>query len=225
MFASVRQAFATLFDKDFRGLVFWTLLLTALLFVGVVVGAEYLIANLPANVPGWLKGVLELLAPVGVIVALFAFGAPVAAIVASMFLDRIAAKVDAHFYPGDPRAPGTPVLTGIGEAVRLIGLTLALNIALIPVDVGIPGIAEFATVLANGWLLGREFFELASLRHLSRPQSDALRRRHAGKIYFGGLVIAALSAIPALDLIAPFFGAALMAHLFKRVTHLEGKSV
>jgi hypothetical protein len=34
-----------------------------------------------------------------------------------------------------------------------------------------------------------------------------------------------LSAIPALDLIAPFFGAALMAHLFKRVTHLEGKSV
>ncbi len=64
---------------------------------------------------------------------------------------------------------------------------------------------EIVALLANGWLLGREFFELAALRHLSRQESDALRRRHAGKIYGAGLLIAVLALVPGIDLIAAFF--------------------
>ncbi len=112
-------------------------------------------------------------------------------------------------------------MTGIGEAIRLVGLVLIVNLALIPVDVGVPGISEVATVLANGWLLGREYFELAALRHISPKESDALRRRHGGKIYIAGLLVSFLSIVPGLNLIAPFFGSALMAHLFKRLTHGE----
>ncbi len=224
MFASARKAFAMLFDRDFAGMVFWTLVLTAVLFVLLFVGLEYALSRLPELGSIWVNRFLELAAPVVLILAIFLLGAPVAAIVGSLFLESIAAKVDAHFYPGDPRAPGTPVLTGIGESFRLVGLALLINVALLPVDVGVPGLAEVATVLANGWLLGREFFELAALRHLSRPQSDALRRRHAMKIYAAGLLIAILTVIPALDLIAPFFGSALMAHLFKRLSHQEASA-
>ncbi len=143
--------------------------------------------------------------------------------VGSLFMDRVAEKVDATFYPNDPKAPGMPVATGIGEMFRLVGFALLINVAMLPIDVGIPGFAEAATVLANGWLFGREFFELASLRHLSRKDSDALRRRHSGKIYGAGLLIAVLTVIPGIDLIAPFFGAALMAHLFKRLQHMDPK--
>jgi len=224
MFASARKAFAMLFDRDFAGMVFWTLVLTAILFVALFVGLEYGLSRLPELGSIWVNRFLELATPIVLILAIFLLGAPVAAIVGSLFLERIAAKVDAHFYPNDPRAPGTPVLTGIGESFRLIGLALLINVALLPVDVGVPGLAEFATVLANGWLLGREFFELAALRHLSRPQSDALRRRHSLKIYAAGLLIAILTVIPALDLIAPFFGSALMAHLFKRLSHQEASA-
>ncbi|HXC57531.1 MAG TPA: EI24 domain-containing protein [Rhizomicrobium sp.] len=218
MFASVRKALATLLDRDFAGLILWTLVLTAVLFVLLFVGIEYGLALLPELGSIWVNRFLELATPIVLILAIFLLGAPVAAMVGSLFLERIAAKVDAHFYPNDPKAPGTPVLTGIGESFRLIGLALLLNVALLPVDVGVPGVAEIATVLANGWLLGREFFEMAALRHLSRPESDALRRRHGGKIYAAGLLISILTVIPALDLIAPFFGSALMAHLFKRLT-------
>ncbi|MEI9885593.1 MAG: EI24 domain-containing protein [Rhizomicrobium sp.] len=221
MFASARKAFATLLDRDFASMLFWTFVLTCVVFAAALGGIEYGLSRLPELGSIWVNRFLELAAPVALLLSVFVLGAPVAAVVGSLFLERIAAKVDARFYPGDPRAPGTPVLTGIGESVRLIGLALLLNAALLPLDVGIPGVAEFATVLANGWLLGREFFALAALRSLSRPQSEALRRRHAGKIYAAGLVIAVLTAIPVLDLIAPFFGAALMAHLFKRLTHLE----
>ncbi len=223
MFASARRALATLFDRDFLGLLFWTLVLAVVLFAVLFVGLEYGLQLLPTLGSIWVNRFLELAAPIVLLLSFFFLGAPVAAMVGSLFLDRIAAKVDARFYPADPRARGTPVATSIGESLKLIGLALLLNAALIPVDVGVPGLAEVASVLANGWLLGREFFELASLRHIPRQQSDALRRRHGGKIYAGGLLIAVLTVIPGLDLIAPFFGAALMAHLFKRLIHLEDR--
>jgi CysZ protein len=224
MFASVGRAVATLFDRRFVGLVFWMLVVAAILFIALFAGLEYLLFHMPpiAGRP-WINEFLELATPLILILAVFLLGAPVAAMVGSLFIDRVAEKVDAHFYPNDPKAPGTPVATGIGEMFRLVGLSLLINVALLPVDVGIPGLAEAATLLANGWLFGREFFELASLRHLSRKDSDTLRRRHAGKIYGAGLLIAVLTLIPGIDLIAPFFGTALMAHLFKRLQHMEAK--
>jgi CysZ protein len=219
MFASAGKAAAMLFDRDFIGMLVWSLVLTAILFVALFIGLEYWLAHLPPLGAPWVNRFLELATPILLLLAIFFLGAPVAAIFGSIFLDRIAAKVDAHFYPDDPKARGTPVITGIAEAARLIGLALLINVALLPVDVGVPGVAEIATIVANGWLLGREFFELASLRHLSRQQSDVLRRRHGGKIFAAGLLISILTVIPVLDLIAPFFGSALMAHLFKRLTH------
>jgi len=219
MFASVGKAAAMLLDRDFIGMVLWTLLLTALLFALLFFGIEYGLAHLPPLGSIWVNRFLELTAPFVLILAVFFLGAPVAAIVGSLYLDRIAARVDAHFYPDDPKAPGTPLATSVGEALRLILLSLVINVALLPVDVGVPGLSEAATIIANGWLLGREFFELASLRYLSRQESDALRRRHAGRIFLAGLLISILSAIPFVDLIAPFFGSALMAHLFKRLSH------
>ncbi len=224
MFASVGKALATLFGRDFAGLLFWVLVASVLAFAALIAGLEFAITQLPDSVPVWLKTLLEVAAPVAVLFVVVALGAPVAALVGSLFLDRIAAKVDARFYPGDPKAPGAPWIGGTGERLKLIGLAVLINGAALALDAEIPVVPEVVALLANGWLLGREFFELASLRHLSPQQTDALRRRHPGKIYGGGLLIAVLTLIPGIDLIAPFFGAALMAHLFKRVTHLEGRS-
>lgn len=223
MFASARRALATLFDRDFVGLVLWSLVLAAILFAALFVGLEYALAQLPALGSVWVNRFLELAAPFVLILAVVALGAPVAAMVGSFFLDRIAAKIDARFYPNDPRPRGGRMGASLWESVKLIVLTLLINGALIPLDVGVPGVPEFAALLANGWLLGRQFFELASLRFLTPKDSDALRRRHGGKIYAAGLLIALFALVPGLDLIAPFFGAALMAHLFKRVTHQEAR--
>jgi CysZ protein len=221
MFASAGKAAAMLFDRNFVGIVLRSLLLTALLFVLLFAGVEYGLTHLPPLGSIWVNRVLEVATPFLLILAIFFLGAPVAAIFGSLYLDRIAARVDAHFFPNDPKAPGTSLATGLGETLRLIVLTLLLNVALLPMDIGVPGLAELATILAKGWLLGREFFELAALRHLSRAGSDAMRARHSARIYAAGLLISILTAIPLIDLIAPFFGSALMAHLFKRLSHEE----
>ncbi|MEJ0043582.1 MAG: EI24 domain-containing protein [Rhizomicrobium sp.] len=92
MFASLRKTVATLFGRDFVGLLFWVLVASAVAFVALIVGLEYAITQLPASVPVWLKALLEVAAPLALLFAVLALGAPVAALVGSLFLDRIAAK-------------------------------------------------------------------------------------------------------------------------------------
>jgi CysZ protein len=223
VFASLRKTIATLAGREFLGLLFWVAVASVLVFAGLVVGLEYGVSQLPASVPLWLRETLAVAAPLAVFLLLLLLGAPVAALVGSLFLDRVAAKVDARFYPNDPKAPGAPWIGGTGERLKLVVLALLINGLALAADAEILFVPEIVAFLANGWLLGREFFELAALRHLSRQQADALRRRHAGKIFASGLLITILTYIPFADLIAPFFGAAMMAHLFKRLTHLEAK--
>jgi CysZ protein len=70
-------------------------------------------------------------------------------------------------------------------------------------------------------LLGREFFELVALRHLSRPAVDSMRKRHATGILGAGIVIALLAMIPVVNFFAPLFGAAFMVHVFQHYQRQE----
>ena len=96
-------------------------------------------------------------------------------------------------------------------------MVLAADLLLLPLDIFLPGLGELLSLIVNGWLLGWEYFELAALRHLTIPEVDALRKSHGWQVWSGGILIAFLSEIPLLDLIAPLFGTALMVHLFHRI--------
>jgi CysZ protein len=87
--------------------------------------------------------------------------------------------------------------------------------------VALPGVGSAVTLVADAWLLGREYFELAALRHMSAGAVDEMRKRHRFAILGAGLLIAMLSLIPGFDLIAPLFGAGLMVHVFKFYQHQE----
>jgi CysZ protein len=155
---------------------------------------------------------------------MFVLGAPVAALFATLYLDRVARTIEARAYPDDPRAPGMTAATAIGAGVRLAGLALGLNLALALLDtelILVPAIPELLTILVNGWLLGREYFELAALRHMSRAAARNLRRKHGGSVLAGGTIISLASAFPLTNLFAPLFGAALMVHLMKRFLREE----
>lgn len=217
MFASLGRALAFFFDPAFFGVVLRALLLTLLLFVVLLAGAEYLLHLLPTLGSPAVNRALELLAPVLAIMGLIAAGGPVAALFASLYLDRVAGAIEARSYAGDPKAPGTPLLTGLGAGIRLAGLVILADLLLLPADAFLPGIAQIATIVVNGFLLGREYFELAALRHVSQRAARALRSRNAARIFGAGLLISVLTAVPFADFFAPLFGAALMVHLYKRV--------
>jgi CysZ protein len=221
VFASLGKAIGMVFDPALFGVIAKAILLTLVLFVVLFLGLQWGLHHLPVLRWPWLNTTIDWIASLALVVLLFIVGAPVAALFGSFFLDGVARSVEAKYYPGDAPSAGAPIVASLFVALRFAGLVIAVTLALLPVDVMLPGVGSAASLAANGWLLGREYFELAALRHLTRGEADAMRRRHGFAILGGGIVVALLTYIPFADLIAPLFGAALMTHLFKFYQHRE----
>ncbi len=65
-----------------------------------------------------------------------------------------------------------------------------------------------AFFLANTYLLGREYFELAAARFRPLPEAGAMRRHHSATVMLAGALLAGLMVIPVVNLITPLFGIA-----------------
>jgi len=221
MSADLRKALQIVRDPAFHGVVLkalgLTLVLFALLYVGMRIGFAHL------HLHGvWLQAAVDWLASILLVLLLFFLGAPVAALFASLFLEDIADAVEERFYPADPKPPGVSFWTALWTGLRLFFWVLLLNLLLLPLNIFLPGFGTLFSLLVNGWLLGREYFELVALRHLSPRAADALRKNHRGGVWRAGIVLAVLTMIPLVNLLAPLFGAAFMVHVFKRYFHEGG---
>jgi uncharacterized protein involved in cysteine biosynthesis len=67
----------------------------------------------------------------------------------------------------------------------------------------------------NGYLLGREYFELVAGRRLPWSKVVGLRRRVRGRLWLAGVAIALLLTVPVFNLVAPVVAIAFMVHLFE----------
>jgi CysZ protein len=218
MFASLRKAAKVVFDPAFSRVVIKALLLSLILYGALFAAVWYGVHHLPVVLgAAWVNDLLAMLAMMLMVVLPFLLGASVAAFFASFFLDEIAAEIEARYYPADPRASGAS--SALHPGIRLALLLVGIDLVLLPADVGVPGIGEIATIIINGWLLGREYFELVALRHISRGAVDALRRRHRSGLFAAGIIISLATLVPIVNLLAPLFGAAFMVHMFKRYVH------
>ena len=216
MFASMGRAARLIFDPALAGIAVKALLLTVLLFAAGLALGEVALSRLPVLGSPAVNAFLELLAPLVFIFGGVVLGPPVAALFASLFLDQIAARIEQRDYPGMPARPASFAVT-LRAGLKLAALVVGINLALLPFDIGLPGLGELLSLAANGWLLGREFFELAALRHLDLAGALALRRENSGIIWACGILIALGSMVPLVNLAAPLFGTALMVHLFHRM--------
>ena len=216
MFASMRRAARLIFDPAFAGIAAKAVLLTVLLFVAALALSEYALSWLPVLGSPAVNLLLKLLAPFLFLFGGIVLGPPVAALFASLFLDQVAARIEARDYPAMVARPASFVMT-LRAGLKLAALVLGVNLVLLPFDLGLPGLGELLGLVANGWLLGREYFELAALRHMDLAEAGTLRRENGGVVWLGGVLIALASMVPLLNLAAPLFGTALMVHLFHRV--------
>ena len=146
--------------------------------------------------------------------------APVSALIAGIFLDDVAEVVERSSYPGDPPGRAVPTARSVVLSLKFLGVMVAGNlIALLLLFV--PGVNIAAFFLVNGYLLGREYFEFAAMRHMPETEAKASRRANAISIFLAGLLIAAFLSVPLLNLLTPLFAAAFMVHLFKAVARGE----
>ena len=164
---------------------------------------------------GWgpLNWLVDILGGLAVLVVSWLIFPAVVTIAMGFFLDQIAEAVEAMHYPGHSPARRLPIAKTVATTVRLMAITLLLNVLALPVYIMAPGINLFVFLGINGYLFGREYFEVVALRRLDPIAARVARRRVAGRVFVAGIVIAGLFAIPLVNLIAAVIATAFMVHL------------
>jgi uncharacterized protein involved in cysteine biosynthesis len=209
-------------DRTFRRVVLLGVLLALALLVAVfalfLLGVEGM-TRVPLDLPlvGPVDGLGRLLSW-GAALLLLALSVflmvPAAALFSGLFLDTVAAAVEARHYPDLPPLPPLPLGDALVETVNFAALLVVLNLAAL---FAYPFAGPVAPVLfwaLNGWLLGREYFTLAAMRRLGRAGARDLRRRHGLRVWAAGLVMAVPLSLPLVNLFIPVLGAATFTHLF-----------
>jgi CysZ protein len=108
-----------------------------------------------------------------------------------------------------------PLTTAVIEGAKFALLSLVVYVIALPF-VLFAGFGFLILFVANSYLLGRNFFELAAMRFYPPFEAKLLRRRHAGYVFLGGMLIALFVSVPILNLATPVFAMALMVRLHKR---------
>ena len=170
---------------------------------------------------GPLKWLAELLGGVVVLILAWLLFPAVATMVMGFFLEQVVAAVEAANYPGLPPARPIPVIDAVIATLRLVALAIFLNLLALPLYIMAPGLNFFVFLGLNGYLFGRQYFEVVALRRLAPAAMRAVRSRHAGKLFAGGVIITGMFAVPVANLVAPLVAVAMMVHIFEGLRWAE----
>lgn len=206
---AVRQAF----DPAFRAVALKTVAVSAGLFVLLTISLGWALDALTLFGIAWLDWTIKAVAGAGaIVVAIMAFPL-IATIVVGLFLEEIADAVDARHYPDKPAAAGQSVASSLASTVRLVLVAAILNVLVLPLYL-VPGLNVFVFYGLNGYLLGREYFELVALRRIEPRAARLLRGRSRWRVFFGGILITVLFSIPVINWLMPIIATAFMVHEF-----------
>jgi CysZ protein len=145
---------------------------------------------------------------------------PVTSAIIALFLDEVAQAVEARHYPHLPKQTATKLQDQILVGIRFLGILLLANIGALILSMIVPLLAPFVFWATNGYLMGREYFQMAAMRRMPRAQAQELFQRHQGSIWTAGILIAIPMSIPLVGLFIPILGAATFTHQFERLRAL-----
>jgi CysZ protein len=149
--------------------------------------------------------------------------APVAAAFAGLFTENVAEAVEDIHYPGR-RGKGLDFMDGVLESLAVMAAVLGVAILSLILTPFLGPIAPIILYAANGWLLGREFFQMAARRHLPEDQASALRKSNSGRITMAGALVAVALTIPLVNIAVPLLAAACFTHLFHLLSAADGRN-
>ena len=214
MFSATFKALGDLMSADFRSVLLKAVGMTLGLFVAILVGVEVVLSSLTLIPWAWAQTLAAIGAGLGLLVAFFFMMSPVTAIFAGLYLDTIASRVEERHYPQD--AKGTPLsgFRAMSTSLQFAAVILLVNLAVLPLV--FTGIGVAALVVANAYLLSREYFEMVAIRHMDVDEARAFRKENTPRVFAAGFVPALLSIIPIVNLVVPLFSTSYFVHIFKQ---------
>jgi CysZ protein len=220
MIPAFLTALEEIFDPRLRRVLALSVLLAAAVLAALSVGLAFLLHHTSFFAIWYLDRAVELLGGLAILGLTWLLFPAVATLVLGFFLDGALAAVEARRYPGLRPANRQSFYDGLRGGLRLALLGIALNLLALPAYLLLPGLNLVIFYVLNGWLLGREYFELVALRRLDAGEVRRLWRGHRLRLVAGGAAIAFLLTLPLVNLAAPLIAALFMLHLVERLqTH------
>jgi CysZ protein len=225
------KALSQMFSPPFRSVLLKSVGLALVLVVLMGIGLQRLFAWAATAGEGWAGGLLgtgaqipltvlgwifSIAAALGIVVGAIFLMPAVTAVVAGFFADDIALEVERNHYPGDPPGRPLPLARTAFEGVKTALLAVGIYLLAVPFLL-LAGIGLVIFFLATAFLLGREYFELAAMRHHPVAEAKRLRKENHRTVFLSGMFIAAFVSIPIVNLATPLFGTAMMVHMHKRL--------
>ncbi|MDF1872170.1 EI24 domain-containing protein [Vannielia sp.] len=223
MLDDISKAIGQMLDRRFIRVLAMGLGLTVALLVGVYIVFAVLIGwvvpddfSLFGWQMTWLDNALTWAAiPLVLVMSIFLM-VPVASAFTGLFLDDVAQAVEDRHYPALPDVPRTSFLEGITDALGFFGVLVLVNILLLIVYFFSGPLAPLVFWAANGFLLGREYYQMVAMRHLGRQGANASRKKNMMAIWGAGTLMAIPLTVPVMNLFIPILGVATFTHLFHR---------
>jgi uncharacterized protein involved in cysteine biosynthesis len=237
MFSALAKAFGQLSDPAFRRVLLRSVLAALVVFIAVWVAAWIGLSWLGEALSGWVAAqepggfwvevvewVFGAAGVVGVLIASFFLFPGVMLVALTLMLDDIAEAVERRHYPELPPARAQPIGEAVTTALAFAAVMLLLNLIALPfylLLLFVPPLNLFVFYLLNGYLLGREYFELVAARRFDADGVRRLRRRYKGRVMLAGVVIAFLVTVPIVNLVTPVVATGFMLHVFERLRRRE----
>jgi CysZ protein len=216
MIETAIQAFGETFSPPLRRILVKSIGLAFLLLIVFGMILQGAITHLVA-LPYPFDMALAIFTALGIIAGAIYLMPPITSLVGALFFDDIAEQVERRNYPADPAGKALPVTISVLLSLRFFGLVLIVNLIALVLLI-LPGVNVAVFFFANGYLIGREYFELAAMRFRPIEEARALRRANALRVFLAGLVIALIVIIPILNLITPVFATAFMVRMHKKIS-------
>lgn len=143
---------------------------------------------------------------------------PVASAFTGLFLDEVSEAVEDRFYPSLAKVPGVSIMDGLADALGFLGVLVLANLLALVFYVLLAPFAPIIFWLLNGFLLGREYFQLVAMRRIGKAKAKVMRRKHILEIWAAGALMAVPLTIPLVNLLIPVLGAATFTHLYHRLS-------
>lgn len=217
MFGALAKAFGQLSDPKLRRVLKWGVLGALAAYTVLAALVWWGMRTTDLFPEAWADTLVDVAAIAAALVVPLLFFPALATVVMGPMLEDVADAVEARHYPqlNWPRPQKwTEVLL---TTSRFLVITVAVNLLALPVYAVLlfTGLSIVLVYVVNGYLLGREFFELVALRRLEPKAAHLLFRNHLGKVWLAGAIITFLFSIPLLNLTAPVVATAFMTHLFQ----------
>jgi len=222
------KSIAQIDDPKFRRVLWRGLGLTIVLLIAACLLVNFGINQLlssawAANLIGdqsWLGALINIGGVLFTIALSIWLMVPVTSAIIALFLDEVAQAVEARHYPHLPKQTATKLQDQILVGIRFLGILLLANVGALILSMIVPLLAPFVFWATNGYLMGREYFQMAAMRRMPRAQAQELYQRHQGSIWTAGILMAIPMSIPLVGLFIPILGAATFTHQFERLRAL-----